>query len=52
MTDAEAKVTTDTAAYQERLTKQYAASDAIVAAYKASATALQSQIDQWNKTSG
>lgn len=52
VTDAEAKVTTDTAAYQERLTKQYAASDAIVAAYKASATALQSQIDQWNKSSG
>lgn len=51
VTDAEAKVTTDTAAYQERLTKQYAASDAIVAAYKASSTALQSQIDQWNKTS-
>ncbi|MEG3176857.1 flagellar filament capping protein FliD [Sphingomonas sp. RB3P16] len=48
--DAEAKVTADTAVYQDRLTKQYAASDAIVAAYKASAKALQSQIDQWNKT--
>lgn len=52
VTDAEAQVTTDTAAYQERLTKQYAASDAIVAAYKASASSLQNQIDQWNKTSG
>ncbi|TPG51661.1 flagellar filament capping protein FliD [Sphingomonas glacialis] len=51
VTDAEAKVATDTAAYQERLTKQYAASDAIVAAYKASASSLQSQIDQWNKSS-
>jgi flagellar hook-associated protein 2 len=50
--DAEAQVTTDTAAYQDRLTKQYAASDAMVAAYKASAKALQSQIDQWNKTGG
>lgn len=52
VTDAEAKVTTDTAAYQERLTKQYAASDAAVAAYKASANSLQNQINQWNKTSG
>lgn len=46
----EDKVTTDTAAYQERLTQQYAASDAKVAAYKASQAALQAQIDQWNKT--
>ena len=50
VTDAEAKVATDTTAYQERLTKQYAASDARVAAYKASQTALQNQIDQWNKS--
>lgn len=47
--DAEAKVATDTTAYQERLTRQYAASDARVAAYKASQTQLQAQIDQWNK---
>lgn len=52
VTDAEAKVVTDTATYQERLTKQYAASDAKVAAYKASQTALQNQIDQWNKSTG
>ena len=52
MSDAEAQVVSDTAVYKERLTKQYAASDAIVAAYKASSTALQSQIDQWNKSSG
>jgi flagellar hook-associated protein 2 len=50
VTDAEAQVVTDTATYKDRLTKQYAASDAIVAAYKASSTALQNQIDQWNKT--
>lgn len=50
VTDAEAQVTADTATYQARLTKQYAASDAIVAAYKASATALQNQITQWNKS--
>lgn len=50
VSDQEAQVTTDTAAYQERLTAQYAASDARVAAYKASMTALQNQIDQWNKT--
>ena len=50
VTDAETKVTTDTAAYQERLTKQYAASDAKVAAYKATQTQLQNQIDQWNKS--
>lgn len=50
VTDDEAKVATDTAAYQERLTKQYAASDAKIAAYKASQTALQNQIDQWNKS--
>lgn len=48
--DAEAQVATDTAAYQDRLTKQYAASDAIVAKYKASQTALTNQIAQWNKT--
>lgn len=48
--DAEDQVTKDTAAYSERLTKQYAASDARVAAYKASQTALQNQIDQWNKS--
>ncbi|WP_242138260.1 flagellar filament capping protein FliD [Sphingomonas sp. TREG-RG-20F-R18-01] len=47
---AEDKVTSDTAAYQERLTKQYAASDAKVAAYKATQTQLQNQIDQWNKS--
>lgn len=47
---AEDKVTSDTAAYQERLTKQYAASDARVAAYKATQTQLQNQIDQWNKS--
>ncbi|MET3824838.1 flagellar capping protein FliD [Sphingomonas sp. PvP055] len=47
---AEEKVTSDTAAYQERLTKQYAASDAKVAAYKATQTQLQNQIDQWNKS--
>ncbi len=50
VTDAEAKVATDTTAYQERLTKQYAASDARVAAYKASQTALTNQIAQWNKS--
>jgi flagellar hook-associated protein 2 len=50
VTDAEAKVATDTTAYQERLTKQYAASDALVAKYKASQTALTNQIAQWNKT--
>lgn len=50
VTDAEAKVVVDTAAYQERLTKQYAASDAKVAAYKATQTQLQNQIDQWNKS--
>ncbi|WP_404373518.1 flagellar filament capping protein FliD [Sphingomonas sp. MMS24-J45] len=50
--DAEAKVATDTTAYQERLTKQYAASDARVAAYKASQTALTNQIAQWNKSTG
>ena len=50
VSDAEAKVATDTTAYQERLTKQYAASDARVAAYKASQTALQNQIAQWNKS--
>ncbi|WP_010161287.1 flagellar filament capping protein FliD [Sphingomonas sp. PAMC 26617] len=50
VTDAETKVTSDTAAYQERLTKQYAASDAKVAAYKATQTQLQNQIDQWNKS--
>jgi flagellar hook-associated protein 2 len=49
--DAEAKVAIDTATYQERLTKQYAASDARVAAYKASQTALTNQIAQWNKSS-
>ena len=47
--DAQAKVDTDTTAYQQRLTKQYAASDGRIAAYKASQTALQNQIDQWNK---
>lgn len=50
VTDDETKVATDTTAYQERLTKQYAASDAKIAAYKASQTALQNQIDQWNKS--
>ena len=50
VTDSEAKVATDTTAYQERLTKQYAASDARVAAYKASQTALTNQIAQWNKS--
>ncbi|WP_353203216.1 flagellar filament capping protein FliD [Sphingomonas sp.] len=50
VTDAEAKVATDTTAYQERLTKQYAASDARVAAYKATQTALTNQIAQWNKS--
>ena len=50
VTDAEAKVATDTTAYQERLTKQYAASDARIAAYKASQTALENQIAQWNKS--
>ena len=50
VTDAEDKVTTDTTAYQARLTKQYAASDARIAAYKASQTALQNQIAQWNKS--
>lgn len=48
--DAEAKVATDTTAFQERLTKQYSASDARVAAYKASQTALTNQIAQWNKS--
>ena len=48
--DDEAQVATDTTAYQARLTKQYAASDAKIAAYKASQTALQNQIDQWNKS--
>jgi flagellar hook-associated protein 2 len=51
VSDEEAQVVTDTAAYQQRLTTQYAASDARVAAYKAAQTALQNQIDQWNKTS-
>lgn len=50
VTDDEAKVATDTTAYQQRLTKQYAASDAKIAAYKAAQTALQNQIDQWNKS--
>jgi flagellar hook-associated protein 2 len=48
--DQEAQVATDTTAYQARLTAQYAASDAAIAAYKASAASLQTQIDQWNKT--
>ena len=48
---AEEKVTSDAAVYKERLTKQYAASDAKVAAYKATQTQLQNQIDQWNKSS-
>ena len=47
---AEEQVTKDTAAYQERLTRQYAASDARVATYKASQMQLQNQIDQWNKS--
>ena len=51
VSDAEDKVTTDAATYKERLTKQYAASDARVAAYKATQTQLQNQIDQWNKSS-
>ncbi len=50
VTDDEAKVATDTTAYQQRLTRQYAASDAKIAAYKASQTALQNQIDQWNRS--
>lgn len=48
VTDAEAKVATDTTAYQERLTKQYAASDAIVAKYKAAQAALTAQFAQTN----
>ena len=52
VTDAEEQVTKDTATYQERLTRQYAASDARVAAYKAAQTQLQNQIDQWNKSTG
>ncbi|RZM21420.1 MAG: flagellar hook protein, partial [Sphingomonas sp.] len=48
--DAEDKVTSDSAVYKERLTKQYAASDAKIAAYKATQTQLQNQIDQWNKS--
>ena len=50
VSDDEAKVATVTTAYQERLTKQYAASDAKIAAYKAAQTSLQNQIDQWNKS--
>lgn len=49
VTDAEAKVATDTTAYQERLTKQYAASDAIVAKYKAAQDALTNQFAQSSK---
>lgn len=48
--DAETQVAKDTVVYSERLTRQYAASDARVAAYKASQTQLQNQIDQWNKS--
>lgn len=48
--DAEDQVAKDTAVYSERLTRQYAASDARIAAYKASQTQLQNQIDQWNKS--
>jgi len=50
VTDAEAKVATDTAVYQERLTRQYAASDARVAAYRSTLSALQNQIAQWNRS--
>lgn len=48
--DAGAQVEKETATFSERLTKQYAASDARVAAYKAAQTQLQNQIDQWNKS--
>lgn len=46
--DAKDKVLTDTAALRERMTQQFAAMDAKVAAYKSTQSFLTQQIASWN----
>jgi flagellar hook-associated protein 2 len=50
VTDAKAKLTTDSDATSTRLTQQFAAMDAKVAAYKSTQTFLTNQIAAWNKS--
>lgn len=48
LTDEKAQVATDTEKLRERMTQQFAAMDAKVAAYKSTQAFLQQQIDAWN----
>lgn len=51
VTIAQTKITTDSATVSERMTRQYAAMDARVAAYKATQAFMTNQIAAWNKSS-
>jgi flagellar hook-associated protein 2 len=50
LTDAQAKITTQSDAMSTRLTQQFSTMNSKVAAYKATQTFMTNQIAAWNKS--